>query len=380
MGSIHPRRFPACCGRSRKGQPISCSGRASATTPCRFLAGSPTGCRRASRRASAGSGCVMRRRDSAPSRVRSPNACNRRAIATSSRPTSCSMRSGPGIALPRSTSRPSTARSPAAISVPGAIVGAWRAPSRAGSSRERRRAAAHPGLERRRRPRPWPAPGDRWCPRDREQSGTPPSLTLHRPLRAHRRSDGAFQVDGTPTDCVLLALGALMPAAPNWVFSGVNHGPNMGEDVLYSGTVSAAMEGLSAGVPSIAISYGSFDIEHMESHRKGLERLIQRIVRVENFPGETLLNINLPPIPGDQVKGVKVTNLGSRVFHEEIATMKDPWGREVHWIGGGRVTWSGGADSDFQAVKDGYISVTPLHVDLTNYKLLEVVRKWDLGK
>jgi len=215
---------------------------------------------------------------------------------------------------------------------------------------------------------------------DREQSGTSHSLTLHRPLRAHRRSDGAFQVDGTPTDCVLLGLGALMPDGPNWVFSGVNHGPNMGEDVLYSGTVSAAMEGLAAGIPSVAISYGSFDLEHLESHRKGLERLVQRIVRVENFPGETLLNINLPPIPADQVKGVKVTHLGSRVFHEEIATMKDPWGREVYWIGGGRVTWSGDADSDFQAVRDGYISVTPLHVDLTNYKLIEVVKQWDLGR
>lgn len=215
---------------------------------------------------------------------------------------------------------------------------------------------------------------------DREQSGTSHSLTLHRPLRAHRRSDGAYQIDGTPTDCVLLALGSLMPDGPNWVMSGVNHGPNMGEDVLYSGTVSAAMEGLAAGIPSIAISYGSFDLEHLESHREGLKRLLHRIVHVENFPGETLLNINLPPIPGDQVKGVKVTNLGSRVFHEEIAKMKDPWGREVHWIGGGRVTWSGGSDSDFQSVKDGYISVTPLHVDLTNYKLLEVVRQWDLGK
>jgi 5'-nucleotidase len=215
---------------------------------------------------------------------------------------------------------------------------------------------------------------------DREQSGTSHSLTLHRPLRAHRRSDGAFQVDGTPTDCVLLALSTLMPDGPNWVISGVNHGPNMGEDVLYSGTVAAAMEGLAAGIPSIAVSYGSFDLEHLESHREGLQRIIERIVRVENFPGETLLNINLPAIPGDQVKGVKATNLGSRVFHEEVAKMKDPWGREIHWIGGGHVTWSGGADSDFQAVKDGYISVTPLHVDLTNYKLLEVVRKWDLGK
>src|SRR5256714_3692796 len=147
-----------------------------------------------------------------------------------------------------------------------------------------------------------------------------------------------------------------MPDGPNWVFSGVNHGPNMGQDVLYWGTVSAAMEGLAAGVPSVAISYGSFDLEHLESHRKSLERLIQRIVRVENFPGETLLNINLPPIPGDQVKGVKVTNLGSRVFHEEIATMKDPWGREVFWIGGRRDTRSGGPDSALQCLQERVIT------------------------
>lgn len=214
---------------------------------------------------------------------------------------------------------------------------------------------------------------------DREQSGTSHSLTLHRPIRANRRTDGAFQVDGTPTDCVLLALGALMPERPDWVISGINHGPNMGEDVLYSGTVAAAMEGLAAGIPSIAVSYGSFDLEHIESHVPGLRRVIERIVRVKDFPGETLLNINLPPIPGKDVKGVKVTNLGSRVFHEEIARMKDPWGRDIYWIGGGHVTWSGGAESDFRALADGYVSVTPLHVDLTNYKLLEVVRGWNLG-
>ena len=213
---------------------------------------------------------------------------------------------------------------------------------------------------------------------DREQSATSHSLTLHRPLRATRRVDGAFQVDGTPTDCVLLSIGALTPEKPDWVISGVNHGPNMGEDVLYSGTVAAAMEGLSVGIPSIAVSYASFDLEHLETHRVGLERLIRRIVQVKEFPKETLLNINLPAIPGEQVKGIKVTNLGSRVFHEEIARMKDPWGREIYWIGGGRVTWSGGAESDFRAVQDGYISVTPLHVDLTNYELIEVVRSWAL--
>ena len=215
---------------------------------------------------------------------------------------------------------------------------------------------------------------------DREQSGTSHSLTLHRPLRATRRSDGAFQVDGTPTDCVLLALGALMTERPDFVISGVNHGPNMGEDVLYSGTVAAAMEGLAAGIPSIAVSFGSFDLEHLESYRDRLQRLLADVLSVTGFPKETLLNVNLPAVPAGAVKGVKVTHLGSRVFHEEIARMKDPWGREIYWIGGGHVTWSGGADSDFQAVRDGYISVTPLHVDMTNYRLLDDVRSWNLGR
>jgi 5'-nucleotidase len=214
---------------------------------------------------------------------------------------------------------------------------------------------------------------------DREQSATSHSLTLHRPIRATRRSDGAHQVDGTPTDCVLLALDALMPEKPDFVFSGVNHGPNMGEDVLYSGTVAAAMEGLAAGIPSVAISYGSFDLEHLESHRAGLTRLLGGIVAIESFPRDTLLNVNLPPIPGDQVKGVRVTHLGSRVFHEEVARMKDPWGRDIYWIGGGHVTWSGGADSDFRAIGEGFISVTPLHVDMTNYDLLEAARGWGLS-
>ncbi|HZH39493.1 MAG TPA: 5'/3'-nucleotidase SurE [Gemmatimonadales bacterium] len=215
---------------------------------------------------------------------------------------------------------------------------------------------------------------------DREQSGTSHSLTLHRPLRATQRADGAFQVDGTPTDCVLLALGALMPEKPDFVISGVNHGPNMGEDVLYSGTVAAAFEGLAAGIPSVAVSYGAFDLEHLDSYRTRLHGLLADIVATPEFPKETLLNVNLPAIPADQVKGVKVTHLGSRVFHEEIARMKDPWGRNIYWIGGGHVTWSGGADSDFQAVRDGYISVTPLHVDMTNYRLLDDVRSWKLGR
>ncbi|HET9275246.1 MAG TPA: 5'/3'-nucleotidase SurE [Gemmatimonadales bacterium] len=213
---------------------------------------------------------------------------------------------------------------------------------------------------------------------DREQSGTSHSLSLHGPLRPRRRHDGSFQVDGTPTDCVLLAIGALMPEPPQFVFSGVNHGPNMGEDVFYSGTVSAAMEAVTLGIPGVAISLASRDEELLETYRSRLIGLVRRITSVESYPRLTLLNINLPGIPGDQVKGVRVCKLGSRYFSESLTRMKDPWGREVFWIGGGEITWTGDADSDHQAVADGYIALTPLHLDLTNYSLLETVRGWAL--
>lgn len=215
---------------------------------------------------------------------------------------------------------------------------------------------------------------------DREQSGTSHSLTLTRPLRLLRRPDGAFQVDGTPTDCVLLALGALLDHHPQFVFSGINHGPNMGEDVLYSGTVAAAMEGLSLGIPGVALSFAGSDLELLDSHRPWLERLVRDIVRVPKFPRETLLNVNLPPLPGEEIRGIRVTTLGRRVFSESLMETKDPWGRRMYWIGGGQISWSGREDSDFRAVQDGFISVTPLHVDLTNYDLLEDVRSWRLGQ
>ncbi len=215
---------------------------------------------------------------------------------------------------------------------------------------------------------------------DREQSGTSHSLTLSRPLRPVQRSETTWQVDGTPTDCVLLALGALLAQRPDFVFSGINHGPNMGEDVLYSGTVAAAMEGLSLGIPGVAISFAGTDLEVMETQRSWLERLVASIVRVQQFPPETLLNINLPPVAGDEIRGIRVTTLGSRVYSASLQDTEDPWGRRMYWIGGGQIAWSGRDDSDFIAVRDSYISVTPLHVDLTNYDLLEVVRSWRLGE
>jgi len=218
---------------------------------------------------------------------------------------------------------------------------------------------------------------------DREQSGASHALTLNRPIRAERHPDGAYQVDGTPTDCVLLALGDLLADKPDVVVSGINHGPNMGEDVLYSGTVAAAMEGLSLGIPGIAISFAGNRVEreaHLAGQREWLIRVLKGATSRKDFPRDTLLNINLPPIPAGLIKGIRVTTLGRRVFSDSLSETFDPWNRRMYWIGGGQVSWSGREDSDFRAVQEGCISVTPLHVDLTNYGLLEDVRSWRLGE
>ena len=214
---------------------------------------------------------------------------------------------------------------------------------------------------------------------DREQSAQSHALTMTRPLRPVIRPDGSWQVDGTPTDCVLLALEALMPEMPAFVFSGINHGPNMGEDVLYSGTVSAAMEAVVLGIPGIAISFAGRRDDLLGGYRPLLERLVGRICAMKDFPRNTLLNINIPSIPADEVLGLKVVRLGSRFFSESVARQKDPWGREVLWIGGGKITWTGDDDTDHAAVAAGYVRVTPLKIELTNHRLLEPVRSWNLG-
>lgn len=213
---------------------------------------------------------------------------------------------------------------------------------------------------------------------DREQSAQSHALTMTRPLRPVLRPDGTWQVDGTPTDCVLLALEALMPELPAFVFSGVNHGPNMGEDVLYSGTVSAAMEAVVLGIPGVAISFAGRRDDLLGGYGELLAGLVSRITALKDFPKNTLLNINLPSIPADEVKGVKVARLGSRTFSESVARQKDPWGREVLWIGGGKITWTGADDTDHAAVAAGYVSITPLQLDLTNHALLQTVRDWRL--
>jgi 5'-nucleotidase len=213
---------------------------------------------------------------------------------------------------------------------------------------------------------------------DREQSATSNSLTIHRPLRSRRTSDGTLVVDGTPTDCVILAVNALLEHRPDFCFSGVNHGSNMGEDVLYSGTVAAAMEATVLGVPAAAISYTGDDFESIERWESTLGRLLRSLVSSRSLPDATLLNVNLPPVEPEEVLGVRVTSLGQRRYSDSLTRAFDPSGKEYFWIGGGERTWKGSENSDFRAIEEGFISVTPLHLDLTNYRLLEEIRGWDL--
>ena len=215
---------------------------------------------------------------------------------------------------------------------------------------------------------------------DREQSATSHSLTMHVPIRTRQVAERTHYVTGTPTDCVMLGVEALLPRRPDFVLSGVNHGMNMGEDVLYSGTVSAAMEATIFGIPAVAVSYaGRGDVDHLEAYGPLLERLLRQIVGRDGFPPETLLNVNLPAVAPDQVREIRVTRLGRRVFTDAFMQGTDPSGRPYYWIGGGNIEWQLHEGTDFHAVAEGWVSVTPLHLDLTNHALIEHVAGWNLS-
>ncbi len=214
---------------------------------------------------------------------------------------------------------------------------------------------------------------------DRQQSASSHSLTLHRPLRVTEVERGSWTVDGTPTDCVLLAVNQILAHRPDFVLSGVNHGPNMGEDVLYSGTVAAAMEATILGIPSVAFSFVGASPDRLEAFEGRIRVLLRGLVEREDFPDETFFNVNVPDRAAEEIKGVKVTALGRRVYSDSLTESRDPQGREYFWIGGGESHWRGREDSDFRAVRAGYISVTPLHLDLTNFRLMEEVRSWPLS-
>jgi len=208
---------------------------------------------------------------------------------------------------------------------------------------------------------------------DREQSTVGHALTLHRPLRVDRLGERRFAVNGTPSDCVNLAVLGLLPAEPKLVVSGINHGLNLGDDVTYSGTVSAAMEGTLLGVPSIAVSLAAPDQGSFEEAAR-IAQLIAMRTLVEGLPPKTLLNVN---VPGGRPKGIRFTRLGHRVYKEKVVEQKDPRGKTYYWIGAGPPLWDNREATDIIAVQDGYASVTPLHLDLTHYAALGRLGKWE---
>lgn len=210
---------------------------------------------------------------------------------------------------------------------------------------------------------------------DRDRSGASHSLTLTRPLRVREAANGYRYVDGTPTDCVHLALFGLMDEEPDLVVSGINAGANLGDDVIYSGTVAAAMEGRFLGLPAIAVSLASRQPTHYETAARVAVTLV-RAIREHGLPADTVLNVNVPDVPHDQLAGFALCRLGQRHKAEPVHTMTDPRGGVVYWIGAAGPEQDAGPGTDFHAVRAGRVSVTPLHTDLTRQAVMDDTGRW----
>lgn len=212
---------------------------------------------------------------------------------------------------------------------------------------------------------------------DRDRSGASNSLTLDQPIRIARMDNGYYRVAGTPTDCVHLALAGLLEDEQDIVVSGINNSANLGDDVIYSGTVAAAMEGRFLGLPAIAVSLASRDHrgEYFETAAQAALVIMQRLL-VEPLPADTILNVNVPDRPWDEIAGFEVTRLGHRHRSEPCIAQRDPRGRPIFWIGPPGAEQDAGPGTDFHAVRTGHISITPIHVDLTRYQALEKVASW----
>jgi len=214
---------------------------------------------------------------------------------------------------------------------------------------------------------------------DRDQSASSHALTLHRPFRIQQHEPDVYSVDGTPTDCVITSFYGLLDQRPDLVISGINLGPNMGEDVFYSGTVAAAIEGSLQGTPAIAASFATKTVSDFAEPARFIARLVGRLL-AEGLPRRHLLNVNFPGRPWPEFRGVKVTRLGSRVYHDTLVKKVDPRGRDYYWIGGEDPEWESIEGTDFHAVHAGWISVTPLRLDFTADTALAELEAWRLEK
>jgi 5'-nucleotidase len=214
---------------------------------------------------------------------------------------------------------------------------------------------------------------------DRDRSGASNSLTLDVPIRAERADNGFIRVNGTPTDCVHLAITGLLDEEPDLVVAGINHGPNLGDDVIYSGTVAAATEGRFLGLPAIAVSMDSFQPRHLETAARVAGRLVAGLERGEldvHMEPSTVLNVNVPDRPFEALQGLVATRLGHRHKAEPVTRVTDPRGRPMYWVGPAGSEQDAGPGTDFHALRQGQVSITPLQVDLTRHGALEHLSRW----
>ncbi|HVW65523.1 MAG TPA: 5'/3'-nucleotidase SurE [Nitrosospira sp.] len=210
---------------------------------------------------------------------------------------------------------------------------------------------------------------------ERDRSGASNSLTLDRPLSLHKSHRGFFYVNGTPTDCVHLAVTGMLDALPDMVVSGINDGANMGDDTIYSGTVAAATEGFLLGIPAIAISLARFSEGNFSTAARIAAELVQRYQH-DRLHGAVLLNVNVPDVPYEELQGVEVTRLGRRHKAEPVVKSRSPRGETVYWVGAAGPAQDAGEGTDFFAIQHNRVSVTPLQIDLTRYGQMDSVKMW----
>jgi len=210
---------------------------------------------------------------------------------------------------------------------------------------------------------------------DRNRSAASSSLTLHTPLRVSEYAANRYKVDGTPSDCVHLAVTGFLDHEPDLVVSGINHGANLGDDVIYSGTVAAALEGRFLGLPTIAVSLVGHDLKHFDGAARVASELVQKIERSSLAP-DVVLNVNVPNRPYDDLQGIEATRLGFRHKSEQILKDRDPYGRPIYWVGPAGQGQDAGQGTDFHAIERGAVSVTPLRVDLTRHEAVQGLSDW----
>ena len=215
---------------------------------------------------------------------------------------------------------------------------------------------------------------------DHNWSAAGHTRTFHKPLRVNRVTlpDGAsaYASSGAPSDCVALAVLELLDRAPDLIVSGINHGCNLGDDLTYSGTVTAAMEGIIAGIHSMAVSMDRFESGDFEFAAEVAARLAKQFVE-SDLPADMLLNVNVPGIPRSEIKGIRTTRLGHRIYRDALVARQDPYGRDYYWIGGEPPEGVMEEGTDVWAIANGYVSVTPVHLDMTDYKTLDRIRGWE---